>query len=66
MNITTADACLGDLHADIVRIFKSGYRAILKDDISDGTEDKRRIRFLIVQFSGDQLGDIRIHTVMLA
>lgn len=52
MNITTADARLGDLHADIVRIFECGYWPVLEDDVFDGTEDERGIRFLVVQLSG--------------
>lgn len=52
MNITATDARLGDLHADIVRIFECGYWPVLEDDVFDGTEDERGIRFLVVQLSG--------------
>lgn len=52
MNITTADARLGDLYADIVWVFESWYRAILEDNVFDGTEDKGGVCFLVVQLSG--------------
>ena len=49
MNIATADARLGDLHPDIVRIFERGYWPIFEDDIFNGTEDEGEVCSLVVK-----------------